>query len=48
MSSPKEKFYQNIVGVHIVDDKLHIPVVSSNGLTYVNVVSIPAKKHKYI
>jgi hypothetical protein len=42
----KRKSSPNIDGVHIVDGKVAlIPIVSSSGITYANMVSIPAEDH---
>jgi hypothetical protein len=44
----QKKTSPNIDGVRIVGGKVAlIPVVSSSGMTYANVVSVPAKKAQY-
>jgi hypothetical protein len=44
--SPKEKGVPNIYGIRLVGGKVTlIPVVSSSGMTYANMVSIPTEEH---
>jgi hypothetical protein len=44
--SPKEKLLPHISGICIIGGKVAlVPTVSSNGMTYANVVSIPAEEH---
>jgi hypothetical protein len=44
-SSPKEKFTRYIRRMYSRWQIALVPVVSSSGMTYANMVSVPAKKH---
>jgi hypothetical protein len=45
-SSPKEKRVPNIYDIRLGGGKVAlIPVVSSSGMTYASVVSVPAEEH---